>query len=82
MTPFDKLLQILTQNWQLEVWLVAKIGVLVALFLYFMFSLVVVRQIKLMGRTLNGLLEKELMIGARVLVGLAVAMFVLALVIL
>jgi uncharacterized protein DUF5657 len=82
MTPFESFLEFFTQNWQLEIWLVAKLGVLLALFLYFMFSLVVVRQIKLMGKTLNGLLEKELMIGARVLVGLAVTVFVLAVVIL
>jgi len=82
MTPFESLLELLTENWQLEVWVVAKLGMLLALFLYFMFSLVVVRQIKLMTRTLNGLLEKELMLGARILVGLSIAVFVLAIVIL
>lgn len=82
MTPFDSLLQFLTQNWQVEVTLLAKLGMLLLLFLYFIFSLVVVRQIKLMGKTLSGLFEKELMIGAKILVGLSVFVFILGLIIL
>ncbi len=82
MTPFDNFLQFLTQNWKLEAWLMAKLGVLLLLLLYIVFSLVVVKQIKLMSKTLNGLLEKQFMFGAKALVGLAVVAFVLALIIL
>ena len=82
MTPFDKLLLFLTQNWQLEVRVLAKIGVLLLLSLYLVFTLVVVKQIKIMGKAVNGLLEKELLIGARVLIGLAIATIILAIIIL
>ena len=82
MTPFDKLLLFLTQNWQLELRVFAKIGAILLLSLYLVFTLVVVKQIKIMGKAVNGLLEKELLIGARVLIGLAIATIILAIIIL
>ena len=82
MTPFDNLLLFLTQNWQLEVRVLAKIGVILLLSLYLVFTLVVDKQIKIMGKAINGLLEKELLIGARILIGLALAAIILAIIIL
>ena len=82
MTPFDRLLEFLSQNWKIEVNWLAKGGVVFFLVLYLVFTLVVVKQIKLMKNTLNGFLEQELMFGARLLVGLAIAALVMALIIL
>jgi len=82
MTPFDRALEFLTRTWRVDVLIMGKAGVLVFLFLYFLFSLVVVRQVRLMCETVTGVVEKELAVAAKVLVGLAVAAFILALVIL
>jgi hypothetical protein len=82
MTPFDRMLKFLTETWQVEVLILGKLAVLVFLFLYFLFSLVVVRQVRLMCETVTGVVEKELAVAGKVLVGLAVAAFILALVIL
>ena len=82
MTPFDRALEFLTRTWRVDVLIMGKVGVLVFLFLYFLFSLVVVRQVRLMCETVTGVVEKELAVAAKVLVGLAVATFFLALVIL
>lgn len=82
MTPFDRALEFLTRTWRVDVLIMGKAGVLVFLFLYFLFSLVVVRQVRLMCETVTGVVEKELAVAAKALVGLAVAAFILALVIL
>ena len=82
MTPFDRILEYLTRTWRVDVLILGKMGVLLFLLLYFLFSLVVVRQVKLMGETVTGVMEKELTIAAKVLVGLAVVVFFMALVIL
>lgn len=82
MTPFDRILEYLTRTWRVDVLILGKMGVLLFLLLYFLFSLVVVRQVKLMGETVTGVIEKELTIAAKVLVGLAVVVFFMALVIL
>lgn len=82
MTPFDRALEFLTRTWRVDVLIMGKTGVLVFLFLYFLFSLVVVRQVRLMCETVTGVVEKELAVAAKALVGLAVAAFILALVIL
>ena len=82
MTPFDKLLKFLTQTWRADVLILAKLGVLLFLFLYFIFSLVVIKQIKLMSKTVKGDMEKSLLLAAKILVGLAVVVFIMALIIL
>jgi len=82
MTPFEKLMQTMLGGVKIDVWLVAKIGVLLLLLLYVLFSLVVVKQIKLMSKTVNGVMEKQLLVAAKVLVGVAVTVFLIALVIL
>ena len=55
---------------------------LLFLFLYFLFSLVVMKQIRIMSKTIKGVMEKEMMLVAKILVGLAGAVFLLGLVIL
>ena len=82
MTPFERLLEAMTGTTILDVWLVVKIGVLVFLAIYFIFTLVVVKQVKIMGQTVTGVLEKELTMAAKILVGLAVGVFVMALIVL
>jgi len=82
MTPFDKLLEFLTQTWRADVLILAKLGILLFLFLYFLFSLVVIKQIKLMSETVKGEMENFLLLAAKILVGLAVVVFIMALIIL
>jgi len=52
------------------------------LLLYLVFSLVVVRQVQLMNKTISGLMSWPLIIMARALVVLSVAIIILAAVIL
>jgi len=82
MTPFERLMGLIGGGVKVDVWLIGKLGVLLFLLLYFLFSLVVVKQIKVMSKTIKGVMEKGLMILAKILVGLAVAVFLLALIIL
>lgn len=82
MTPAEKFLFWLTQSWRLDVWVLAKGAVLLLLFLYIMFALVVMKQIKLMSRAVNGLAEEWLKWGAMGLLGLAAGVFLLGLFIL
>jgi len=81
MTPFDRLTELMS-GVGVDVWLLGKMGVLLFLFLYFLFSLVVVKQIRIMSKTIKGVMEKEMMMVAKILVGLAGAVFLLGLVIL
>jgi len=82
MTPFEQIMEWLTRTWQVEALIGAKIGVVLFLFLYLLFALVVVKQIKVMSETVTGVLEKELTIAAWFLVGLAGALILVALLIL
>jgi len=82
MTPFDRILEYLTKTWRVDVLILGKAGVLLFLLLYFLFSLVVVKQVRLMSETVTGVVEKELAAAAKALVGLAVLVFFLALIIL
>jgi hypothetical protein len=82
MTPFEKVLVFLVSSWRVDVWIVAKALVLLFLFLYFLFSLVVVRQVGLMSRTINGMMEEGLAIAAKILVGLALMALALGVIIL
>ena len=82
MTQFEKVLEFLTKTWQADVLILGKLGMLLLLFLYFLFSLVVIKQIKLMSKTVEGEMEKSLLLAAKILIGLAVAVFIMALIIL
>jgi len=63
MTPFDKLLEFLFKSWRVDV----------------LFALMIVRQIHLMSKTVKGTIEKILMLAAKGLVILSIAIIVLAL---
>ena len=82
MTPFEQLLQFLVTGWRLDLALLGKGAVLLLLLLYLVFSLVVVRQVQLMNKTISGLMSWPLMIMARALVVLSIAIIILAAVIL
>ena len=82
MTPFEKLLQFLITGWRLDLALLGKGAVLLLLLLYLVFSLVVVRQVQLMNKTISGLMSWPLIIMARALVVLSIAIIILAAVIL
>ena len=79
MTPFDKLLEFLFKSWRVDVLILGKLGILLFLFLYLLFALMIVRQIHLMSKTVKGTIEKILMLAAKGLVILSIAIIVLAL---
>jgi len=80
MTPFEQSLQWLVRNWRLDIAILAKSSVLLFLFLYICFSLVVVRQVQLMNRAVNGMMSQPLlMLLSCLLVILAAAAFILGL---
>lgn len=82
MTPAEKLLQFLVVSWRLDVAILGKLAVWLFLLLYLGFSLVVVRQVRLMSHTVNGFLENQLGAMAWALVLLAVAAFIVSVIIL
>jgi len=82
MPTIESVLSWLTNTWRLDTLVIGKIGVLMFLFLYLMFSLVVLRQINLMSRTVTTSLDRTLVWFSRGLIGLAVAVFILGLVVL
>lgn len=79
MTPFDQFLQFLVSSWRLDLTILAKVAVLLLFFLFFMFSLVVLRQVDLMAKTIHTQLDKPLKIAAYFLVVLAISAFILSL---
>jgi len=79
MTPFELFLENLVN---LNPWYLVKIGFLIFLALYFAFAVVIIRQVKLMIRVLNGTLELPLQIMALIHLALAATVFLLALTIL
>lgn len=66
----------------ISIWLIAKIFVLIALFLYILFALVVIRQVKLMTETLRIGLEFPLKTASCLHLAFAIIVFCLALIIL
>jgi len=79
MTPFELFLENLLN---LNPWSLVKIGFLIFLALYFAFAVVIIRQVKLMIKVLNGTLELPLQIMALIHLALAATVFLLALTIL
>lgn len=79
MTPFERFLQFLVTGWRLDLEILGKLGVWLFLLLYLGFSLVVVRQVSLMSRTVTGFLEKQLLWLGWLLVVLAVGVFIFSL---
>ncbi len=82
MTPAEKFLESLVKTWRVDLLIMSKLGVLLFLGLFILFSLVVVKQVKLMSNTINGVMEDGLVLAARLLVALAVLAFILGLVVL
>jgi hypothetical protein len=82
MTPFDKFLEFLIGSWRIDIAIVGKLAVLLLLAIYIVFSLVVVKQVKLMNKAIHGLMNRPLLIMAWALVVLAVAVFILSVIIL
>lgn len=66
----------------ISVWLIAKIFILIAFFLYIIFSVVVVRQVELMTGTLEVGFETQLKLLSYLHLLFAVAVFLAALIIL
>ena len=81
MTPFEQLVQFLTSV-STNPWVLIKPLFLVAFLLYIAFAVVVVRQVKMMRQTLNGILDLPLKLISLVHLGVAVFVFILALIVL
>lgn len=79
MSGFDRLV-VLFQGW--SIWGVAKAGMIVALLLYTVFAVVVIRQVQLMSRTLNGMMELPLRLWAYGHLAVTLVVLVLAVLIL
>lgn len=63
-------------------WILVKVLFLVGLVLYLAFAVIVVRQVKLMNRTLNGLFDIPLRLFSLVHLIVAIGVFILALTVL
>jgi hypothetical protein len=79
MTPIEEFLAILIN---INFWNIAKILVLLALSLYFLFALMIVREVNLMNRTLIGVFNLPVRIIAWLHLIFSLVVFSLALVIL
>ncbi len=82
MTPFDKFLEFLIGSWRLDLSILGKLAVLLLLGIYIVFALVVVKQVKLMNRAIDGLMNQPLLVMVWLLVVLAVTVFIMSVVIL
>lgn len=76
---FEQLLSIITN---ISMWSIVKIFVLLACLLYIAFAWVVIRQVALMSKALDGMINLPLKLIARGQLILAVIVFLVALVIL
>jgi hypothetical protein len=79
MTPIE---QFFDQLLNIQVWSVVKVFILLALALYIVFAVVVIRQVKLMNRTLKGVFNLPISLIAWLHLGLALFVFVLSFLIL
>lgn len=82
MTPFEKFLEFLVSSWRLDLVILGKLGIWLFLLIYIVFTLVVVKQVRLMNKAISGLINSPLMFMAWALVFLAVAVFIISLIIL
>ena len=76
---FAKLLETIL-NFNPDVWFLIKLAILAGLFLYFGFAIMVVRQVDLMSRALNGAFDIPLKLISRLYLVATIAIFLLALV--
>lgn len=83
MTPFEKFIQFLAEILpQVSIWWLVKALFVVGLGLYIAFAVIVIRQVGLMSKTLNGKFAIPLKLISYVHLLVALAVFLLALVIL
>ncbi len=78
MTPFEKLIEYLTTlsfnfNW------VFKALLLLGMFFYLAFGVIVIRQVNLMARTLNGAFDLPIKVIAWIHLGLIIGLFLIIL---
>lgn len=66
----------------LDVWALVKLAVLLGLFIYLAFSIMIVRQVSLMSRALNGSFASPLKFFAWIYLAATVIVFLLALILL
>jgi len=69
-------------NSLIDIWKFAKIIYLFVFFLYIVFAVIIVRQVKIMAKTLTGALENNFRIASLLHLVLAIGLFFLALIIL
>ena len=79
MMPIEGILQAIVN---IDVWIVVKIFILIALGLYIIFGFIMVREVDLMNRTLKGVFNLPIKIIAWLHLIFAIGVFTLALVIL
>jgi len=77
----DNLISIITKLIA-DPWIILKILFLAALFIYVAFAVIVVRQVKLMSQTLNGVLDLPLRLISWIHLLVAITVFLLALTVL
>jgi len=83
MTPAEKFIQFLARTIpNLSIWLLIKVFFVVGLFLYLAFAVIVIRQVGLMGKTLDGEFNLSLKFVAWVHLIFSLGVFLLALFIL
>lgn len=83
MSPFEQVLQFVAGNYQsFDPLILLKLLFLAGLGIYLAFAVIVVRQVGLMTRTLNGMLDLPIKLVAWVHLGIAVIVFLLALLVL
>lgn len=81
MTPFDRLALFLA-SLTLSIWFLVKLLFLIGLLIYLTFAVIVIRQVNLMTRALNGGFEASLKLIAWVHLIVVIGIFLLAVVIL
>jgi len=83
MTPAENFIKFLVKTIpSLSIWLPIKILFIIGLFLYFAFAVIIVRQVGLMGKTLDGEFNLPLKFFALVHLIISLGVFLLALFIL
>jgi len=81
MTPFEQFIQFLA-SLTFNPWILVKLLFLIGLLIYLAFAVIVVRQVNLMIRALNGELETSLRLISWLHLIVAIGVFLLAVVIL
>lgn len=77
MTPFEQFIQFLV-SLTISPWIFVKLLFLLGLLIYVAFAIIVVRQVKLMSQTLNGAFDLPLKLISWVHLGVALAVFIFA----